>query len=91
MGGMGMARPVLNAMKVDDMRDFGYKAELYDELYTSTSIYNRHNRGLRRKSSYIPAYNSDGETDRMTNRRFRIRKGLKRAASFSSHITKSVV
>ena len=90
MGGMGLARPVLNAMKVDDMRDFHYKTELYDEIYTSTEIYEKRTRGLKTKSSFVPDYNSDAEPKTMTENKPRFRRGLRGAGSFSNHISKRV-
>ena len=86
MGGMGLARPVLNAMKVDNLQDFRYKAELYDELQTATEIYNRRNRRLRAKSDY----NSDAEPKTMTETKPHFQRGLRKAVSFSTHISKRV-
>ena len=90
MGGMGLARPVMNAMKVDDLRDFHYKTELYDEIYTPNGIYEKSTRGLKTKSSFMPDYNSDAEPKTMTENKPRFQRGLRRAVSFSTHLSKRV-
>ena len=89
-GGMGLARPMLNAMQADRVQNFQYRRELFSDLGSPILAERQSRKSLVRrqsKGSFDPQFSSNEDS---RERRRKKKSSLRRAFSFSSKVSKKI-